>query len=52
MGLANSGYWIGPESTTAFEGDMAQVETAFENYLPPIHRAMLGDLLTLRFLRR
>lgn len=48
----NSRYWIGPESTAAFEGNMVQVETAFANYQPPLHRSIIGDLLSLRFLRR
>lgn len=48
----NSRYWIGPESVTAFEGNVAQVEEAFARYQPPLHRAIIGDILTLRFLTR
>lgn len=48
----NSRYWIGPESTAAFEGNMDQVEAAFRKYQPPLLRSIIGDLLSLRFLRR
>jgi hypothetical protein len=48
----NSRYWIGPENTSAFEGNVAQVERAFAQYEPPFHRLMIGFILTLRFLRR
>lgn len=48
----NSRYWIGPESTDSFTADMAPVEEAFGNYRPPPHRAFVGDLLTLRFMKR
>jgi hypothetical protein len=48
----NSRYWIGPESATALEGNVAQVEEAFARYQPPLLRAIIGDILTLRFLKR
>ena len=48
----NSRYWIGPENMTVVEGNIAPVEKAFAKYQPPLHRAILGDVLTLRFLRR
>lgn len=48
----NSRYWIGPESTTAFESNLAQVAMAFAEYRPPIYRSLIGDILTLRFLTR
>jgi hypothetical protein len=48
----NSRYWIGPESTDVFAGDMTSVEKAFAHYRPPLHRTLVGDLLTLRFVRR
>jgi hypothetical protein len=47
----NSRYWIGPESDAVFDEDMAQVEIAFAAYRPPLHRAVVGRLLTLHFLK-
>lgn len=48
----SSRYWIGPESADVFAGDMAPVEKVFAGYRPPLHRTLVGDLLTLRFLKR
>lgn len=48
----NSRYWVGPESPETFPEDMRDVEGAFERYSPPMHRAMIGGLLSLRFLKR
>ncbi|MBZ2208396.1 hypothetical protein [Massilia soli] len=48
----NSRYWIGPASTGMFTEDMAPVEKAFAHYQPPLHRTLVGDILTLRFGKR
>lgn len=48
----NSRYWIGPESEDSYTEDMAPVEKSFANYRPPLHRTLVGDLLTLRFVKR
>jgi hypothetical protein len=48
----SSRYWIGPENPESFPLDMTDVQSAFGNYKPPIHRAILGNLLSLNFLRR
>jgi len=57
----NSRHWIGPadmvNGATEITEPRARVgieplEAAFENYRPPLHRAILGDLLTLRFINR
>jgi hypothetical protein len=47
----NSRYWVGPESPEAFTEDLREVERVFDEYSPPMHRAMLGNLLSLRFLK-
>jgi hypothetical protein len=48
----NSRYWIGPEGDAVFGEDMAQVEIAFAAYRPPLHRVVVGRLLTLHLLNR
>jgi hypothetical protein len=48
----NSRFWIGPEGKDSFAGDMAPVERAFAHYRPPLHRTFVGDILTLRFVKR
>lgn len=48
----NSRYWIGPESNDTHAIDLAPVERAFVDYRPPLHRRFVGDLLTLRFMKR
>jgi hypothetical protein len=57
----NSRYWIGPADMVAgapdvskleHPGDIANLEEAFERYQPPLHRALLGNLLTLRMFKR
>lgn len=47
----NSRYWIGPENPDTFAEDLREVERVFEEYNPPAHREMIGNLLTLRFLK-
>jgi hypothetical protein len=48
----NSLYWIGQEKMAREPIDMSAVERAFEIYQPPIYRRIVGDVLTLRFLKR
>jgi hypothetical protein len=31
---------------------MSVVEQAFKDYAPPIHRKIIGDIVTLRFVRK
>ncbi len=47
----NSRYWVGPENPDAFDADLRDVERVFDGYSPPMHRAVLGNLLSLRFLK-
>lgn len=47
----NSRYWLGPENPEAFIEDMRDVEHIFNDYNPPMYRKMLGNLLSLRFLK-
>lgn len=57
----NSRYWIGPADMVAgaedvpdiqSPTDLVRLEDAFKLYHPPFHRALLGDLITLRFITR
>ncbi len=48
----SSRFWIGPENKDSFAGDMAPVERAFARYRPPLHRTLVGGLLTFRFVKR
>lgn len=45
----NSRYWIGPKEGAEVGLEAASLEEAFKRYRPPLHRALLGDLLTLKF---
>lgn len=47
----NSRYWIGQHKDPGAL-DLALVEQAFKNYNPPIHRRLIGDIVTLHFVRR
>lgn len=56
----NSRYWIGPEDmlsgtdvVAALDdpNDICKLEDAFKRYRPPFHRTLIGNLLTLRFIR-
>ena len=46
----NSRYWIGPDSTADFKGNVAQLEKTFSDYRLPMHRAILGTFLRWSFL--
>ena len=48
----NSRYWIGPDDQVAVAADVIGLEEAFKSYRPPLYRAVLGDLFTLRFITR
>jgi hypothetical protein len=48
----NSRYWIGPKNREEGIADVTGLEGAFKRYQPPLYRALLGDLLTLRLFRR
>lgn len=45
----SSEYWIGPAHESGNAPDMSPVEQRLKDYKPPIHRKVLGDLLTLDF---
>lgn len=47
----NSRYWVGPEDVEAFAGDLKKIERLFADYSPPMHRAVIGDLLSLRLFK-
>lgn len=55
----NSRYWIGPADMAGeasdvarqdFSGDIGDIERSFKRYRPPIYRAILGDVVTFRFI--
>jgi hypothetical protein len=46
----SSRYWIGQRDAPE-PVDMSDVEQAFKTYQPPLHRRVIGDILTLRFLK-
>jgi hypothetical protein len=48
----SSRYWIGPKEDEIDGDDIASIEAAFKRYRPPVHRRLLGDVVTLRFLTR
>lgn len=48
----NSRYWIGPKDSAESAGDIGQVESLFKRYRPPFYRALIGDVLSLRVLKR
>jgi hypothetical protein len=48
----SSRYWVGPKEETNDVGDITALEAVFRRYRPPLHRALLGDVLTLRFITR
>jgi hypothetical protein len=48
----NSRYWIGPKDEANDVGDITSLEAVFKRYRPPLHRMLVGDLLTLRFITR
>lgn len=47
----NSRYWVGPEDPDAYAASLQDVVQVFDDYRPPMHRAMIDDLLSLRFLK-
>jgi hypothetical protein len=48
----NSRYWIGPQDAEREKFDVSGLEGAFKAYRPPLHRQIIGDVLTLRVLKR
>lgn len=57
----NSRFWIGPADMLSgahpvpqldSPNDIFVLEDAFKRYRPPLHRAILGEVLTLRCLRK
>lgn len=47
----SSRYWVGPENPETFKEDLRSVEQIFSDYDPPMYRKMIGNLLSLRFLK-
>ena len=48
----NSRYWIGPKEELGGLAGITKLEEAFKHHQPPLHRALLGDVLTLRLITR
>lgn len=48
----SSRYWVGPKEEANDVGDITALEAAFKRYRPPLHRALIADVLTLRFITR
>ena len=48
----NSRYWIGPKDSALSITEASVLENAFKRYRPSLHRAILGDVLTLQFIAR
>ncbi len=47
----NSRYMIGPDKPDECRKSIRPIEEAFKRYQPPLFRKILGDILTLPFLR-
>lgn len=48
----NSRYWIGPKDDSGNALDIGDIENAFKDYRPPLHREIFGDVLTLRLFKK
>lgn len=48
----SSRYWVGPQENAGGAGDIAALEAVFKRYRPPLHRALLGEVLSLRWIAR
>jgi hypothetical protein len=48
----SSRYWIGPKISEENAGPVGDVERVFKRYHPPFYRTLVGDILTLRILKR
>lgn len=48
----SSRYWIGPKEGTEASSECAALERVFSGYRPPLYRSIIGDVLTLRFMKR
>lgn len=48
----NSRYWIGPMEPSNSSCEMRTIECAFNDYTPPFHRKIIGDILNLKFLSK
>lgn len=47
----SSRYWIGPKDGAEAGAEGAALEQIFSSYRPPLYRSIIGDVLTLRFMR-
>lgn len=48
----SSRYWIGPEQSDTLVDGLLKVKRIFDEYKPPIHRMIFGDVLSMRFLKK
>ena len=51
----SSRYWVGPQEPAGDADDAVDIsalEAVFKPYRPPLHRALLGEILSLRFTSR
>ncbi len=47
----SSRYWIGEEAKCTDIKALEKVENLFKKYNPPFHRRLIGDIVTLNFLK-
>lgn len=47
----NTRYWIGPRAPEAGAVSVEPIERAFRQYRPPLHRKVIGDILSLPLVR-
>ena len=48
----SSRYWIGPQDDEDQTTDISIVEDEFKRYRPPLYHRVIGDMLTLRMVKR
>lgn len=48
----SSRYWIGPRAIDDSSPDISPIELAFKEYQPSFFKKILGDILSLRFIKR
>lgn len=47
----SSRYWIGPRDPDKCSVDIGRIEEHFRHYQPPLVRRLVGDILSLQFLK-
>lgn len=48
----SSRYWIGPQDGAEAAGNSTAIEQAFKHHKPPLYRAIIGEVITFRFITR